>query len=68
VIEKALDNDFSGSRFALMLSLHMLIVCEPGARERIEAEYRSLLEEAGFQDTEIIRLDAPRDLIIARKP
>jgi hypothetical protein len=46
----------------------MLIVCEPGARDRSEAEYRSLLEEAGFRDMELIRLDAPRDLIIARKP
>jgi hypothetical protein len=48
--------------------LHMLVVCEPGAKERSEAEYQSLLEEAGFRDMEVLRLGAPRDLIIARKP
>ena len=51
-----------------MLDLCMLVVSEPGGRERSEAEYRSLLEEAGFHDVEIIRLKAPRDLIVARKP
>jgi hypothetical protein len=50
------------------MSLHMLVVCEPGAKERSEGEYKSLLEEAGFRDAEVIRFDAPRDLIIGRKP
>ena len=68
VSEKVLNNDFSGDRYALLLDLHMLICAEPGARERSEAEYRSLLEEAGFRDIDFIRLEAPRDMIIARKP
>jgi hypothetical protein len=46
----------------------MLLVCEPGAKERSEAEYRTLLEEAGFRGFELMRLEAPRDLIIVRKP
>jgi len=51
-----------------LMSLHMLVVCEPGARERSEREYRSLLAETGFLDVEVIRLEAPRDFIVARKP
>lgn len=43
------------------------MACEPGARERNEAEYRALLEEAGFRQVEVMRLEAPRDLVIARK-
>ena len=68
VSEKVLNNDFSGDRYALLLDLHMLICTEPGGRERSEAEYRSRLQEAGFQEIEVNRLRAPRDLIIARKP
>ena len=68
VSQKVLNNDFSGPRFALMLDLTMLVTTESGARERSEAEYRSLLEEAGFRDMEVIRIEAPRDLIVARKP
>ncbi|MGH9961864.1 MAG: methyltransferase, partial [Pyrinomonadaceae bacterium] len=66
--EILLNNDQSGSLFGVLMSLHMLVVCEPGAKERSEAEYQSLLGAAGFRDIEAIRLDAPRDLIIARKP
>ena len=66
--ECVLNDDYSGSLFGVLMSLHMLVVCEPGARERREREYRSLLEETGFRDVEVIRLAAPRDLIIARKP
>ncbi len=67
VSEQALNNDFSGSSLALRGDLTMLVVCESGARERSEAEYRSLLEEAGFHEVEILRMEAPRDLIVARK-
>jgi acetylserotonin N-methyltransferase len=67
VSEKVLNEDFSGAGFALLRDLMMLVACEPGARERSESEYRSLLEDAGFHNVEIIRLDAPRDLIVARK-
>jgi hypothetical protein len=68
VSQKVLNNDFSGTRFALMLDLTMLVAAESGARERSEAEYGSLLEEAGFRDMEVVRIDAPRDLIVACKP
>ena len=68
ISETVLNNDYSGTQFGVLLSLHMLVVCEPGAKERSEAEYRTLLEEAGFRDIEVARLGAPRDLIIARKP
>ena len=37
------------------------------ARERTASEYRALVEEAGFEFGDVIRLDAPRDLIVARK-
>ena len=67
VVEKVLNDDFSGDRYALIMDLWMLLCCEPGARERSEAEYRSLLGEAGFQDIDIVRLKAPRDMIVARK-
>lgn len=67
VSEKVLNNDRSGSRWGVMMSLQMLVACEPGAKERTEAEYRSLLGGAGFVDIDVIRLDAPRDVIVARK-
>ena len=67
VVEKVLNNDFSGAQVGLMMDLHMLVVADAGARERSEAEYRTLLEQAGFQTAEVIRLDAPRDLSVARK-
>jgi acetylserotonin N-methyltransferase len=68
VVEKVLNNDFSATRLDdLMQDLHMLLVSAPGARERSEAEYSSLLQGAGFQEVEVRRLEAPRDLILARK-
>jgi len=45
----------------------MLVANEPDARERSEDEYRSLLDTAGFDVLDVLRLDAPRDLIVARK-
>ncbi len=65
--EKVLNNDFSGARVGLMQDLHMLLVSAPGARERTEAEYSSLLQGMGFRDVQVTRLDAPRDLVVARK-
>src|SRR6516165_3592068 len=67
ISETVLGPDFSGSTLAHMKDLTMMVCCEPGARERTEAEYRCLLEETGFEITQFIRLDAPRDLIIARR-
>jgi DNA-binding Lrp family transcriptional regulator len=67
VSEAVLQPDYSGSRFALIKDLTMIVACESGARERTEAEYEALLEAAGFDLARVIRLDAPRDLIVARK-
>jgi hypothetical protein len=67
ISKSVLKPDFSAPAFALMKDLTMLVACEPGARERTEAEYRSLLNETGFDTAEVIRLYAPRDLVVARK-
>lgn len=68
ITESVLDDDRGGTPFAVLMSLHMLVLCEPGARERTVGEYRSLLEDAGFQMERLVRLNAPRDLLVARKP
>jgi hypothetical protein len=48
------------------MSLHMLVLCEPGARERNEAEYAGLLADTGFGIERLLRTGAPRDFLIAR--
>jgi hypothetical protein len=68
VCEKVLNSDFSSTTDTLMKDLTMLVGCESGARERTEVEYRGLVEGAGFSVAEVIRLDAPRDLVVAHKP
>jgi len=68
ITESVLADDRSGTPFGVAMSLHMLLLCEPGARERTEDEYRTLLEESGFEMVKVVRLNAPRDLLIARKP
>jgi hypothetical protein len=45
----------------------MLVGNEQNARERSVQEYRSLLNETGFDVVEVIQLEAPRDLVVARK-
>ena len=50
-----------------MKDLAMLVVCESGGRERTEVEYGALLGATGFEIDRVIRMDAPRDLIVARK-
>jgi hypothetical protein len=50
------------------MNMHMLIACDPGARERTESEYTILLANSGFHAIEVIRLTGPRDLIVALKP
>jgi hypothetical protein len=67
ISESVLRNDFSGSTLAHMKDLFMLIANEPGARERSEAEYTSMLDATGFQFSDLLRLEAPRDLLVARK-
>jgi hypothetical protein len=67
LVEKVLNEDYSSSTFTLMKDLTMLIACESGPRERTEVEYRGLLHEIGFRLDQLIRMDAPRDLVVARK-
>jgi hypothetical protein len=67
ISDTVLAPDFSASSNELMKDLLMVVACEPGARERTEAEFRSLLDETGFALAELIRLDAPRDLIVAKR-
>ncbi len=45
----------------------MLVACDPGAKERTELEHHALLEGAGFRMERLIRLEAPRDVIVTRK-
>ena len=67
ITESVLEPDRSGTLFATLMSLHMLVLCEPGARERTEAEYTALLADTGFRTERLIRLNAPRDLLIAKR-
>jgi hypothetical protein len=67
ISESVLSNDFSGSTVAHVKDLLMLLANESGARERSEGEYRELLDAEGFEVTDLLRLDAPRDLLVARK-
>ena len=67
ISEALLDDSSPPRRFPALLSLQMLMVCEPGARERTESEYASMLHAASFTVERTVRMDAPRDLIVARK-
>ena len=67
ISESVLSDDFSGSKLTHIKDLLMLLANESGARERSEAEYRGLLDAAGFDVEGVMRLEAPRDLLIARK-
>lgn len=67
ISESVLRADHSGSNFANAKDLLMLIANEPDARERSEEEYRSLLEATGFGLMNVLRFDAPRDLLVAKK-
>lgn len=67
ISESVLAPDYSASTFALMKDLTMIVACEPDARERTEAEYRALLAQCGFEVAEVMRFDAPRDLIVAKR-
>ena len=67
ISESVLHDDFSSSTLTHLKDLLMLVANESGARERSEREYRELLDVAGFDVTGVTRLDAPRDLLVARK-
>lgn len=68
ISEKVLNNDYSGDWWGVMMNLQMLIAFEPGAKERTENEYTQMLTRAGFEGIELIRLNAPRDILVAYKP
>lgn len=68
VSEKVLNDDNTGEWWGIMMSLQMLVTCEPGAKERSLSEYSALLKSVGFQNLELIKLDAPRDFLLAYKP
>src|SRR5262245_22123839 len=68
VIEKVLHADYSAPPLTTAIDLYMLAICEPGARERTELEYRTLLVETGFHEVQVIRLETTRDVIVAKKP
>jgi hypothetical protein len=67
VSELVLQEDGTQRPFGNIMNMHMLIACDPGARERTEAEYRGLLEANGFEQVKLTRLSGPRDLLVARK-
>jgi 3-hydroxy-5-methyl-1-naphthoate 3-O-methyltransferase len=67
ISESVLQPDHSGTHHATLKDLVMLVANEPDARERTEQEFGSLLHEAGFDVARVVRLDAPRDLLVARK-
>jgi hypothetical protein len=68
VIEKVLQDDYSAPMLTAAIDLYVLAICEPGARERTESEYRALLAETGFRQVQVRRLETMRDLIVAKKP
>jgi DNA-binding Lrp family transcriptional regulator len=67
VSDSVLGDDFVGHGMTNAKDLLMLVANEPGARERTADEFRALLDDTGFAFGEVIRLNAPRDLVVARK-
>jgi 3-hydroxy-5-methyl-1-naphthoate 3-O-methyltransferase len=67
VCEKVVTVGSDWATFASMMDLWMLVVSAPGAKERTEPEFRALLQGAGFGNIEVVTMNAPRDLILARK-
>ncbi|HEY1065832.1 MAG TPA: class I SAM-dependent methyltransferase [Pirellulales bacterium] len=66
IVEKLLNDDKSGPRWAQMQNLNML-VCTEGKERTIE-EYTALLEQVGFRHVVGRRTDSPLDAILAVKP
>jgi acetylserotonin N-methyltransferase len=66
VAEKLLHEDKTGPLSAQLQSLNML-VCTEG-KERTLAEYRTLLEAAGFEQVEGRSTGSPLDAVLATKP
>jgi len=65
ICEKLLDDDKTGPLWAQLQSLNMLLCTE--GKERTLAEYRVLLEEAGFRRVEGRRTPHPLDAVLAWK-
>jgi acetylserotonin N-methyltransferase len=65
IIEKLLDEDRRGPRWALMQNLNML-VCTEG-KERTLAEYKALLRRVGFSEVQGCHTPSPLDAILAVK-
>jgi acetylserotonin N-methyltransferase len=65
VAEAVLDDDHTGPEYAVMQSLNMLVCTEGG--ERSNAEYRALLQEAGFATVDFRRTGTALDAILATK-
>ena len=65
IAERLLAGDKSGPVGAHMQSLNMLICTE--GKERTLAEYRGLLEEAGFREVEGRITGAPLDAVLAQR-
>lgn len=67
ISESILDSTFAGRNLANLKDLVMLVANESDARGRSEDEYRAPLDEAGFDVVEAVRLEVPRDLLVAKK-
>jgi acetylserotonin O-methyltransferase len=65
VLEKLLDDDKSGPRWAVLQSLNMLLCTE--GKERTLEEYANLLQAAGFRTVDGRRTDSPLDAVLAIK-
>ncbi len=62
-----LDPDKTSPRAAALFSLNMLVRTPAGASYS-EPEYRSWLEEAGFENVTRLHLPGPAGLMVARRP
>ena len=67
ISDSVLDEEFTGSSLDNLKDLIMLIANESDARERTRGEFGALLAESGFDLVDVVRLDAPRDLVVGRK-
>ena len=67
ISECVMNEDHSGTLENELYSIFMLVVCDPGGRERSFSEHRGLLRSAGFGEVDHLRLEGPRDLIVARR-
>lgn len=65
IAEKILNDDRAGPAWAQLQSLNMLVCAE--GKERTLAEYRALLERAGFRQVEARRTSSPLDAILATR-